>query len=106
LKTDRLLKRREFLKVSRQGRRSVGKILCIDYLPAPALRFGISASTRYGSSPERNRFKRLVREAFRLSKPSLPSGYEVVVVPRQHAKGAMLADIQKELIRLLPPLSV
>ncbi len=46
-------------------------------------RLGISASKRkVRKACDRNRFKRLVREAFRLSKAELPSGIDLVVVPR------------------------
>ena len=87
----RLLKRREFLKVAKEGKRVVGRCLCIDCRPARRGRLGISASKKYGSAPERNRFKRLVREAYRLSE--LPS-FELNVIPRQCAKQANFSDIQ------------
>jgi len=46
-------------------------------------RLGISASKRkIRKAADRNRFKRLVREAFRLSKAELPGGVDLVVVPR------------------------
>lgn len=46
-------------------------------------RLGISASKRkIRKASDRNRFKRLVREAFRLSKAELPPGIDLVVVPK------------------------
>ncbi len=46
-------------------------------------RLGISASKRkIRKANARNRFKRLVREAFRLSKAELPPGVDLIVVPR------------------------
>lgn len=98
----RLKSRREFQRVMKEGKRHVGRFLCIDSRPSSRSKLGISASSRYGSSPERNRFKRLVREAFRLSYASLPPR-ELNVVPRQNAKMAKQADIQNELRRLLCP---
>lgn len=96
----RLRSRGEFQRVVREGKRLVGKFLCVDYRPAKKLKLGISASSRYGSSPERNRFKRLVREAFRLNYASLPS-FELNVIPRQCAKNAKVCEIREELTRLL-----
>ena len=46
-------------------------------------RLGISISRkRVRRANERNRVKRLIREAFRLSKAELPAGLDLVVVPR------------------------
>lgn len=96
----RLLKKGQFLLVAKRGKRLVGRYLCIDCHPSTSPRLGISASTRYGSSPERNRFKRLVREAFRKAYPHLPS-LDLNIIPRKIAKQATSDEIQDELIRLL-----
>lgn len=46
-------------------------------------RLGLSVSRRkIRKAADRNRFKRLVREAFRLGKAELPAGIDLVVVPR------------------------
>ncbi len=96
----RLRKRGEFQRVAKEGKRLVGRYLCVDCRPAKKARLGISASARYGSSPERNRFKRLVREAFRHSYAALPS-LDLNVIPRQCAKKATCSNITDELVRLL-----
>ena len=66
-------------------------------LPHP--RIGISISRKVGIAPKRNRIKRLLREAFRLSQSDLPAGYDLVVVVRPHETLA-LADYQKLLIAM------
>lgn len=99
-KSLRLTSRFEFQRVASEKRRVVGKYLCLDWRPAKQTRLGISASSRYGNAPERNRFKRLVREAFRHSKHSLPK-VEINVIPRQFAKEASFSNIFYELNRLL-----
>ena len=61
-------------------------------------RLGITATKKYGDAHHRNRFKRLVREAFRLSYPQFKSTFDIVVRPRSQALEAMMGDIQKELL--------
>ena len=100
-KKDRLLKRHEFKRISRARNRLVGMRLCIDLAQGKTLRLGITTPAHYGSSPERSRFKRLVREAFRLNREKLPSNIEINVSPRKFAKKAAFADIQEELLQLL-----
>lgn len=99
-KSLRLKARSEFRRIAREGHRRVGRFICVDVRSAPSQRLGITASGRYGSSPERNRFKRLVREAFRTSREALPARAELHVVPRQGAKGAGYAHVRDELIKL------
>lgn len=45
-------------------------------------RLGLSVSRKVGNAVVRNRWKRLMREAFRLSLEQLPSGVDLVVIPR------------------------
>jgi ribonuclease P protein component len=101
----RLLKRPDFQRVMRNSQRLVGTVICIDWSISffKETRLGITASKRYGDAPERNRFKRLVREAFRLARSELPAGFDLNISPRQKAKNATLAMIRGELLSLLLP---
>lgn len=49
-------------------------------------RIGLSVGRKYGNAVQRNRFKRLAREAFRLTRTQLPKGFDVVVIPRKPVK--------------------
>ena len=62
-------------------------------------RLGLSVSRKVGNAVVRNRWKRLIREAFRLSQHKLPAGLDLVVRPR---KGAIsdAVQIQKSLVEL------
>jgi ribonuclease P protein component len=93
-KKARLLKRSDFLSMKGSSRRIVGKTLCLDLRPSSKglSRLGITASGKYGSSCERNRFKRLVREAFRTHQTEWDPT-DIHIVPRQRAKSAKLSDI-------------
>lgn len=64
-------------------------------------RLGLTVTCRYGSAPERNRFKRLTREAFRLNYNKLKSGYDFNIKPRSAAKQACMGDIMSELLRFI-----
>jgi ribonuclease P protein component len=45
-------------------------------------RVGVSVSRKWGNAVRRNRIKRMLREAFRLSKAELPEGLDLVLIPR------------------------
>ena len=65
----------------------------------PFARLGLSVSRKVGGAVVRNRWKRLVREAFRLSRPQLPAGIDLIVVPRPETEPA-LATLVESLSRL------
>lgn len=84
----RLRRKADFDRVYRR-RRSVGDELLVVYgcendLPHP--RLGLSVSRKVGGAVVRNRWKRLLREAFRLHRSEFPSGIDLVVSPRPGGK--------------------
>lgn len=90
-KPDQRLRRGERLSLDRdfqavfQNRRSVAGTYIVVYARPNGLphnRLGLVVSRRLGNAVARARFKRLVREAFRLSKQAQPAGYDWVVLPR------------------------
>jgi len=62
-------------------------------------RLGLSVSRKLGNAVVRNRWKRLLREAFRLSRVRLPKGVDLVIVPRPDA-AACLDGLIESLVRL------
>jgi ribonuclease P protein component len=66
-------------------------------LPHP--RLGLSVSRKVGGAVMRNRWKRLLREAFRLARPQLPDGIDLIVIPRAGTE-PMLAALMESLARL------
>ena len=59
-------------------------------------RLGIAAPRRYGGAVRRNRFRRLVREAFRREAANLGS-FDYLVSPRKHLREPTLEGIRADL---------
>ncbi len=66
----------------------------------PQLRFAVHGRKVLGIAVERNRIKRLFREAVRKEAPLLV-GYDVILVPRQASKGLSLSRLTQQLHRMV-----
>lgn len=115
-RADRLLQRRDFDRVLGGGRRrSAPELVVVTSVPGvrgrlqnPAgpdhplqSRLGLTVSRKAGSSVERNRFKRRVREWFRQHRETLDTPLDIVVIARRPGVDLSLEELSRRLARLL-----
>lgn len=70
----------------------------------PHLRLGLSVSRKMGQATHRNRLRRLYREAFRLTRHEMPTGLDLVLIPRG-PKEPPLEELKRSLPRLVQQLA-
>jgi len=85
-KSSRLRSRDEFRRIKKYGKRITGRTVIFDALTEkfPYRLLGVTASKRFGNAVARNRFKRLIREAFRIQQYLLPPGLVINASPRNN----------------------
>lgn len=106
-KSDRILKRAEFLEFFSSGRavHSSGFVLAYKEIKFFKPRIGITVSKKVGKSVVRNRVKRLIREYYRLNKYSLYSKWDYHLIAKKQASTlsySQTSDLLSNLFGKLP----
>jgi ribonuclease P protein component len=85
----RLSRSGEFERVYREGRSHAGRHLVVYAFPredaSEEPRLGVSVGRKLGGAVERNRVKRMLREAFWATADELKEGHDFVIVARPEA---------------------
>ena len=99
---EKLKKSWEFQRAYQKGRKYWNRYFVIYVLHNRFnhLRLGITVSKKVGKSVQRNRVKRLIREAFRHLRAQVKGGYDIVVVGRTPACRLTCQETQEALAQL------
>lgn len=98
----RLLKHADFERVYKQGKRHFSASMTVFYLArseGAGLRVGFTVGRALGGAVQRNRMKRRLREAVRLTRPVPGPNADVVINPKKTLLKAEFSDVVSEVSR-------
>jgi len=108
-KTVSITENRTFRALYRRGktaaRRTMAVYVCKNRLKT-VNRLGLTVSVKLGGAVRRNRIRRRIKEAYRLSEGRLKSGYDVVIVARSAAHSAEFSRLTDDLLSIAAELSL
>lgn len=94
-KIDRLLKRSDFIELSKSGKKIQNKQFIIIYSPSrfKRTRLGITVSRKVGKATVRNKIKRQTREFYRLNRHNISGFWDINIIARKEAAGLTSGQI-------------
>lgn len=94
----------DFTRLYKLGRRARGTLMAVVVLENTLAkrRMGLSVGKRHAKGAvDRNRARRILREAFRLAREELPPGVDVILIPHPGGPRVELAAARAELVALV-----
>jgi ribonuclease P protein component len=106
-KQDRLLKRPEFLELSRIGRSEHSSCFVAVFAPGRKTnsRLGVTVTKKVGNSVVRNRIRRYVREYFRNHRHSIAGNWDINIIAKKRAAEASSQRVFASLQQLFDKIS-
>jgi len=94
-KSHRIKKRRDYIELSKSGNRIQDRYFIVLYKKNQLLgsRLGITVSKKVGGAVNRNRLKRIIREAYRLNRKHLTEHIDINIIVKKLA-----SNIQFEIV--------
>ncbi|MBW2440007.1 MAG: ribonuclease P protein component [Deltaproteobacteria bacterium] len=88
-KADRILKRSDFIALSKSGKRVQNSEFIAYFGPTRhnQSRLGVTVTKKVGQAVERNRLKRMVREFFRLNRHGLAGKWDINIIAKRRSAG-------------------
>jgi ribonuclease P protein component len=101
--TDRITKKAEFARCQNQGKRYASRRFVVLHFRKEAgpTRLGVIVTRKTGGAVVRNRWKRVIRDLFRLERERFPLGGDEVVIVKASVRGRPDRSSREELRTLL-----
>jgi len=104
-KRERLQRDYEFRRIYEVGRKTEGRFAVLYVMESPrdtdapeGRTVGFVTSRKVGNAVQRNRARRLLREAYRLNKHKLKSDLQIVIISRANIRGKSLQEVEAGLL--------
>lgn len=99
----RLTRSTDFKRVRNAGKSYAHPLVVLVASPSAeeTLKVGVTAGRSVGGAVERNRAKRLLREAMRLLIPGVRTGWDLILIARKPLASASFDQVQSTLLQLM-----